>query len=90
MKKPYKLSILKTDETNGVLAQVPNISSVYRIEVADFYGNITKVSIPVKYGTSPAIVAQEPIISKYFVKAANESSFEKENMSVFFSCRYFL
>lgn len=84
MKKPYKLSILKTDETNGVLAQVPNISSVYRIEVADFYGNITKVSIPVKYGTSPAIVAQEPIISKYFVKAANESSFEKENMSVFF------
>lgn len=84
MKKPYNLSIIKTDASNGVLAQVPNFSSVYRIEVSDFYGNRTTVSIPVKYGVSPVIVAQEPILSKYFVKAGNESSFEKENISVFF------
>ncbi len=84
MKKPYNLSIIKTDATNGVLTQVPNFSSVYRIEVSDFYGNRTTVSIPVKYGSLPAIVAQEPILSKYFVKAGNDSSFEKENMSVFF------
>ena len=84
MKKPFNLSIIKTDATKGVLTQVPNFSSVYRIEVSDFYGNRTTVSIPVKYGVSPVIVAQEPILSKYFVKAGNESSFEKENMSVFF------
>lgn len=84
MKNPYKLGIIKTDASNGILAQVPNFSSVYRIEVSDFYGNRTTVSIHVNYGISPAIVAQEPILSKYFVKASNDCSFEKGNMSVFF------
>ncbi|MBF2708351.1 M23 family metallopeptidase [Flavobacterium soyangense] len=84
MRNPYGLSIIKTDKTNGVLTAVPNLSSSYRIEVSDFYGNLTSVSIPIKYDTQPAIIVPEPILSKYFVKANNDSNFTKDNVSVSF------
>lgn len=83
MKTPFNLSIIKTNQSNGVLTVVPNLASVYRIEVSDYYGNQTTVSIPVKYGSLSPIIAPEPVTSKYFVKAKNESIFEKDNMSVF-------
>ena len=84
MKNPFNLSIIKTDATNGVLKAEPNLTALYRIEVSDFYGNMTTVSIPVKYDVSPAIISKEPVLSKYLVKANNDSNFEKDNMSVFF------
>jgi murein DD-endopeptidase MepM/ murein hydrolase activator NlpD len=84
MLNPYKLSIIATDKTNGVLNIVPNLSSIYRIEVSDFYGNKTTVSIPIKFTSQPSIVAKETIPSKYFIKAKNDSNFEKANVSVFF------
>ena len=83
MKNPYKLSIIKTDASNGILAVVPNLTSVYRIEVSDFYGNMTTVSIPLKYQVLPTIIDKEPT-SKYFVKANTDSNFTKDNVSVFF------
>ncbi|SHG43217.1 Peptidase family M23 [Flavobacterium fluvii] len=84
MKNPFKLSIIKTGKSNGVLVAEPNLTALYRIEVSDFYGNKTTVSIPVKYDVLPAIIAQEPVLSKYLVKASKDCNFEKENMSVFF------
>lgn len=84
MRNSYKLSIIKADEANGVLTVVPNLTSVYRIEVSDFYGNLTAVSIPIKYDVQPAIIVPEPILSKYFVKANNDSNFTKDNVSVSF------
>lgn len=84
MKNPFKFSIIKTDATNGVITAEPNLTALYRIEVSDFYGNTTTVSIPVKYDVQPAIIAKEPVLSKYLVKANNDSNFEKDNMSVFF------
>ena len=84
MKTPYKLSIIKTDESNGILSAVPNLASLYRIEISDFYGNKTTVSIPIKYNEQPSIIAQEPVLSKYLVKANKDCNFAKENMSVFF------
>lgn len=83
MKSPYNLSIIKTDATNGVVNVVPNLTGQYRIVVADFFGNLTTVSIPIVSKVLPVIIEKEPI-SKYFVKAKNESNFTKENMSVFF------
>jgi hypothetical protein len=88
MKIPYNLSIIKSDPSNGVINVVPNLTSVYRIEVSDFYGNLTMVTIPIVYGVLPAIIAKEPT-SKYFVKAKNESNFSKANMSVFFPANTF-
>ena len=84
MKTPYKLSIIKTDESNGILSAVPNLASLYRIEISDFFGNKTTVSIPIKYNEQPSIIAQEPVLSKYLVKANKDCNFAKENMSVFF------
>jgi len=84
MKNPFNLSIIKTDKTNGIIAVAPNLTAIYRIEVSDFYGNLTTVSIPIKQESLSAIIGKEPILSKYLVKANNDSNFTKENMSVFF------
>lgn len=84
MNNPYKLSIIKTDKTNGVIAVASNLTALYRIEVSDFYGNLTTVSIPIKQEALATIIDKEPISSKYLVKANNDSNFSKENMSVFF------
>jgi hypothetical protein len=41
MANPYNLSFIRTDESKGVITVVPNLTSVYRIEVSDFMGNMT-------------------------------------------------
>lgn len=84
MKKPYKLSFIVTDETFGIPMVVPNLSSVCRIEVSDFLGNQTMVSIPIEYDSLPAIIQPEPIASNYFIKSDKDNNFVKDNMSVFF------
>ena len=84
MTNPYKLSILKTDESNGVINVVPNLSSVYRIEVSDFYGNKTTVSVPISFDLTTPVVAKEVVESNYFVKVNKDNIFSKNNMSVFF------
>lgn len=84
MKNPFNLSIIKTDMTNGIIAVAPNLTAIYRIEVSDFYGNLTTVSIPIKQESLSAIIGKEPVLSKYLVKANNDSNFSKENISVFF------
>lgn len=83
MKNPYKLSIITTDDTNGVITMIPNLTAVYRIEVSDFYGNLSTISIPLRCESLPAII-EKKTSSNYFIKAKNESNFVKENMSVFF------
>jgi len=88
MKEPFNLSIIKSDTTKGVITVIPNLSSIFRIEVADFYGNLTSVTIPIAYEVLPIVIQKEPI-SKYIVKAKNESNFVKENMSVFFPANTF-
>jgi Peptidase family M23 len=88
MKSPYNLTIIKADATNGVLNIMPNLTTQYRIEVADFFGNLTTVSIPIANEVLPTIIAKE-VVSKYFVKAKNESNFSKENISVFFPANTF-
>ncbi|WP_348810645.1 M23 family metallopeptidase [Flavobacterium maritimum] len=84
MKKPYKLSFIVTDETFGIPMVVPNLSSVCRIEVSDFLGNQTMVSIPIEFDSLPAIIQPEPIASDYFIKSDKDNNFVKDNMSVFF------
>lgn len=84
MKTPYGLKFIVTDENYGVATILPNLSSLYRIEVSDFYGNTVLVSVPVQYDLLPAIIEPEPLVSNYFIKANKDSNFAKENMSVFF------
>lgn len=84
MKNKYGLSIIKTEENNGIFSVLPNLAAVCRIEVSDFYGNKSTVSIPIKYDLLATIIDKEPVVSNYFVKANKDCNFAKENMSVFF------
>jgi hypothetical protein len=49
---------------------------------------LTTINIPIGNAVLPAVIADEPV-SKYLVKAKNESNFSKENMSVFFPANTF-
>jgi len=84
MKTPFALSIIKTDSLRGILPVEPNLASVYRIEVSDYFGNLNSVNVPIEYDSATPIVNAEPITSKYFVRYNTDAIFEKENMSVFF------
>lgn len=84
MKTPFALSIIKTDSLRGILPVEPNLASVYRIEVSDYFGNLNSVNVPVEYDSATPIVNAEPVTSKYFVRYNKDAIFEKDNMSVFF------
>lgn len=84
MVNPYNLSIVKADSSNGIVSVGPNLNTQFRIEISDFFGNTTMVSIPIKYDNSSTVVPSAPIVSKYYIKANNDCNFAKDNMSVFF------
>ncbi|TDP00679.1 M23 family metallopeptidase [Flavobacterium sp. 245] len=84
MKTPFALSIIKTDSLRGIVSADPNLASLYRIEVSDYYGNLSSITVPIEYDNETPVVKEEPIVSNYFIKANRDANFEKENMSVFF------
>ncbi|MES2577462.1 MAG: M23 family metallopeptidase [Bacteroidota bacterium] len=84
MKNPYNLSIIQADENKGVLQVTPNLASLYRIEVSDFFGNKKTIAIPIQYDLLSTTISPEPVQSNYFVKANKDSNFALANMSVFF------
>ena len=89
MKDKYGLAFIRTDETKGQITPTSNLDEVYRIEVADFFGNKATVTVPIQYDTTLPIVPSEPVVSKYFVKATKDNIFEKDNASVFFPAGIF-
>ncbi|MGC4041734.1 MAG: M23 family metallopeptidase [Flavobacterium sp.] len=84
MKNPYGLSVIRPGAENGIISVLPNITQSYRIEVADFSENISKIFIPIQYSDLPPKVAEVPITSKYFIKAKKENIFSLENVTVSF------
>ena len=40
---------------------MPNLTSQYRIEVSDFFGNSTIISIPIVNEVLPVIITKEPV-----------------------------
>ena len=84
MNPPFNLSIIRTDETNGVISVLPNVNSVCRLEVSDFYGNKTTITIPISYDALSTIIEKEAVVSNYLVKASKDCFFEKDKCSVFF------
>jgi murein DD-endopeptidase MepM/ murein hydrolase activator NlpD len=84
MKNKYDLTFIATDATKGQVIPTPNLDNVYRIEVADFFGNKTQITVPIQFDATTAIIPQEPTVSSYFIKSTVDAVFEKENASVFF------
>lgn len=89
MKEPYSLSNIKKNEDNGIFNVVKNFSQTEHLEVTDFYNNSTVVTIPVEFSDKPAVISEDVKKTKYFVKYKNDSSFEKDNVSVFFPANTF-
>ncbi|MFD0778245.1 M23 family metallopeptidase [Flavobacterium myungsuense] len=90
MKNPFPLSILHPDFENGIINVSNNFTNLYRIELSDFYGNTTLVSVPIQYSTVEATIQEEIVKTKYFVRAKTDSNFEKDNGSVFFRQELFM
>jgi murein DD-endopeptidase MepM/ murein hydrolase activator NlpD len=84
MKNKYNLPFIKTDEAKGQITPISNLDEVYRIEVADFFGNKTSITVPIQFDNNSAVIPAEPKISNYFIKANKDNIFEKENGTVFF------
>lgn len=84
MKNKYDLAFIKTDETKGQITPTPNLDNVYRIEVADFFGNKSEITVPIQYDSKVALIPEEPVVSNYFLVSNKDNIFEKENASVFF------
>ncbi|MEY2669931.1 MAG: hypothetical protein RLZZ577_247 [Bacteroidota bacterium] len=84
MKNKYDLAFINTDETKGQIIPTPNLDDVYRIEVADFFGNKSVITVPIQYDSSVSLIPAEPVVSNYFLMANKDNIFEKENASVFF------
>ena len=89
MKSASPLSIIKPGSNNGIILASSNLMQSYRIEIADFSENITKIFIPIQYSSMPASLPEVPITSKYFVKAKKENIFSLENVTVNFPANTF-
>lgn len=84
MRKKYDVPVITTDEALGILTIAPQMDGVYRIEVADVYGNKTVVSVPVGYSSAPATTASVVQKTPFFLDSSKDHSYEKDNASVFF------
>ncbi len=83
MNKPYGLNFIVTDATFGVATIVPNLAASCRIEVSDFSGNQTIITIPIVYDLTSVSIEPEIKKGNYFVNANKDSNFVKDNFSVF-------
>ncbi|MGG7036513.1 MAG: M23 family peptidase, partial [Flavobacterium sp.] len=90
MKNPYSLSLITTGKSNGILEVLPNVTQTFSLDLSDFKGNKTKVSVPVQYSSMPAEIAEVPKVSKYLVKAKRDNIFSKGNVTVSFPANTFL
>lgn len=84
MKTHFPLSIIKTNEANGVIDVTTNFSNSYKIVLSDFYGNKTQITIPIEYAKIESIISEEVKKTNYFVKCKVDANFEKDNFAVFF------
>jgi murein DD-endopeptidase MepM/ murein hydrolase activator NlpD len=84
MDPPFNLGIINTDETRGIINVTPNLASICKLAVSDFFGNKTEITIPIQYDTVSTSIEKEAAVSNYFVRASKDCLFEKENSSVFF------
>ncbi len=84
VRTPYSLSLLKHNSRNGQFTVAPDTTTQnFRIEIYDFHGNKALVNGSIEYSDKPGTVADPKHITPYFVKAANDNNYSKNNVSVF-------
>lgn len=78
----YPLSIVSGNKKDGTIKVQPGANYTYRVEIYDFHGNKVELVIPIEFANSQAAIKNTIQKTPYFVKAKNESIFEKNNVSV--------
>jgi murein DD-endopeptidase MepM/ murein hydrolase activator NlpD len=81
--KKYPLSLVSSNQNNGIIKVGNNLSHNYKLEVSDYHGNKTTVTIPIQYSNLPVKIPKKEQKTNYFVKSANDYNFTKDNISVF-------
>ena len=81
--KKYPLSLISSSLTDGIITILPNITSIYKVEIADFNGNKTAVTIPIESANQEVKIPKVIKKTNYFIKSDNEYIFEKDKISVF-------
>ena len=82
-KRPYNLTLIKNNKSNGQFTIVPGEVKNFRIEVSDFHGNKVTINGSIEYSDKPASVVEAKKITPYFVKAGNDHNYTNNNVSVF-------
>ena len=90
MTNSFPLSILNADAHNGTITLKPSLTQTYRIEVADYAGNQTKIFIPIEYAARVPKIEEETTNAKYIVKAKRDNIFGLENVTVTMPANTFL
>lgn len=78
----YPLSIISENKKDGIIKVQPNSNYTYRIEIYDFHENKVELNIPIEFAFQEAKIEKTFQKTPYYIKAKNESIFEKENISV--------
>ena len=81
--KKYPLSLVSSNRNNGIIKIGNNLSHNYRVEVSDYHGNKTVVTVPIQFSNLPIKIPKKEQKTNYFVKSANDYNFTKDNISVF-------
>ncbi|RAR51024.1 M23 family metallopeptidase [Flavobacterium lacus] len=81
--KKYPLSLVSSNQNNGIIKVGNNLSHNYKLEVSDYHGNKTTVTIPIQYSNQPIKIPKKEQKTNYFVKSSNDYNFTKDNISVF-------
>jgi len=89
IKTPFALSLLKHNSKNGQFPIVPDTIKNFRIEVSDFHGNKTLVNGSIEYSDATVVASDAKHITPYYVKAANDNNYTKNNVSVFIPAKAF-
>ncbi|HEY0046107.1 MAG TPA: M23 family metallopeptidase [Flavobacterium sp.] len=84
MKQKFPLSIIDTDSNNGIINVQPNTTGVYRVEVTDYHGNLSTISVNIEHSPEAPLVPVEKRLTPFFLEAAKDHNYEKDNISVFF------
>ena len=78
----YPLSIVAGNKKDGTIRVQPAANYLYRVELYDFHGNKVEITVPIEFARQEAKIEKTYPKTPYFIKAKNESIFEKNNVSV--------
>ena len=89
MKNSFDWSNIKSNIENGISNVIPNFAETQRIEVSDFNGNKTIISIPISYSAETVVVQNDIKKTDYLLKSKIDNLYEKDNWSISFPAKTF-